>query len=217
MKIVFCDLNKKFIDEAAKAMEDVHPQVAIEFRFGNVRECPVDNSAFISPANSLGFMDGGIDAAYMLMFDGVQSSVRHKIRSLDIQTNLGRPYLPIGSAIYVDVGETTILISAPTMFLPHNVADTNNAYHAFMAALCMYEKALMKCPYITTMVCPALCTGYGGMEPSKAVEQMRKALVDFLEGHRPEQTRFATTEWCYITPLHNDEQPKIFDNREIQE
>jgi O-acetyl-ADP-ribose deacetylase (regulator of RNase III) len=222
MKIVFLNYHRQFIDEVKKIMpkDEVisgHSELSIEYHVGDVREYPIENTAFVSPANSLGFMDGGIDAAYMLMFDCVQANVRYKIRLLDMQTNLGRPYLPIGSALYVNVGETTILISAPTMFLPHNVADTNNAYHAFMAALCMYEKALEKCPYLTTMVCPAMCTGYGEMDPTKAVEQMRKALVDFLEGRRPEQVRFQDTEWCYITPLHDNEQPRIFDNREIQE
>ncbi len=36
----------------------------------------------ISPANSFGFMDGGIDKVYMKMFDGIQSTVQNKIEKI---------------------------------------------------------------------------------------------------------------------------------------
>lgn len=215
MQLVVLDVNTSFIKKAKDVFKECRTD--IQFHTGNVRDYPIDNTAFISPANSLGFMDGGIDAAYMMMFEGVQKSVRDKIRRLGLQTGLGRPYLPIGSALYVPVGDRTILISAPTMFLPHNVAATMNAYHAFMAALCMYEKAKRECPWLNVLVCPALCTGYGCMPAKEAAAQMKQALDDFLTGKKPNETMFSEKPDCYITSLHDHEQPKIFDNREIQD
>lgn len=216
-KLVLLDVNNAFLDKARHVFKST-ADVRVHFHHGNVRDYqPRENTAFVSPANSLGFMDGGIDAAYMMMFNGVQQSVRSSIRQLGMTTGLGRPYLPIGSALYVSVDDTNVLISSPTMFLPHNVASTQNAYHAFMASLCMFEKARLTRPSLSCIVCPAMCTGYGCMPAEQSVEQMHRAFEDFMHGKRPDQIKMADTPWCFITPLHDHEQPKIFDNREIQE
>lgn len=103
------------------------------------------------------------------------------------------------------------------MFLPHDVKDTRNAYHAFMAALCMFDKVKYNHPHVVKLVCPALCTGYGRMPHETAVSQMYSALEDFVRNKRPHQRMKSDIPWCYIAPLRDHEQPKNFDNREIQE
>src|SRR5689334_15250017 len=58
---------------------------------------------FVSPANSLGFMDGGIDLAYSrIMFPGIELKVKNRINELGKVNLLGRKYLPIGSAIIIN-------------------------------------------------------------------------------------------------------------------
>src|SRR5689334_21817016 len=81
--------------------------------------------AIISPANSFGFMDGGIDLLYSRRF-GWQLQER-------LQRLLQEEYdgeLPVGMAVLLGTGELDIpyLISAPTMRAPADVSNTVNAY-----------------------------------------------------------------------------------------
>lgn len=187
----------------------------------DVKSIPVARTGFVSPANSIGFMDGGVDAAYSrLMFPGVEADVKAAIRRVGLLTHLGRPYLPIGSAIVVPTaGGSSALVSAPTMFLPHDVSQTENAYHAFMAALMAFQKFLRTADTrFQRLVCPALCTGYGKMPAEQAAEQMHRAYCDFREGKTPLAVMCQKDSCAFITaPTQDACQPRNFDNREIQD
>jgi O-acetyl-ADP-ribose deacetylase (regulator of RNase III) len=81
------------------------------------------SDAVISPANSFGFMDGGIDLAYRRYFGmDLQSRVQAKIRSEF------HGELPVGQAMVVPTGHETVpyLVAAPTMRIPDKIADTVN-------------------------------------------------------------------------------------------
>ena len=128
--IVFVSLNGDWIHEIAKRFPK--SQVICD----TVESVPRENTVFVSPANSLGFMDGGIDWIYSrCMFPGCESAVKSKIQQVGKYTALHRPYLPVGSAVCIPVGETTGLICAPTMFHPSDVSHTRNAYWSVLAAL----------------------------------------------------------------------------------
>ena len=60
MYIVFISLNKVWTDEMKKLFG---VQESIRIIHGKVEDLPRANTTFVSPANSLGFMDGGIDYA----------------------------------------------------------------------------------------------------------------------------------------------------------
>lgn len=216
--IIFIDIHKEFIDELQKLLPS---SPHIKYINGDVSLLSRDNTAFVSPANSLGFMDGGIDYVYSRkMFPTIEKHVKWNIKNLNLNTLLGRPYLPIGSSIISKVPNSneSYIISAPTMFLPHNVSGTNNAYHAFMASLMMVSKYKMLNlqSNIDTLVCPALCTGYGKMPIQKAAHQMHKALMDFLTSSVPQEIMYHDKEWCFITKNRDHEQPDCYDNREIK-
>jgi len=161
------------------------------------------NTAFVSPANSFGFMDGGIDAAYMRMFPGCQTAVQSKIRQLGRLTQLGRPYLPVGCALWIPVQDATMLISAPTMFLPHAV--TRNAYWAMLAILVAMERIVNETPTIQTVIIPSLCCGWGKMAPEEAVRQMRTAVDDFIARRLPPETEHRPG--FVLFPSRDAEQP----------
>src|SRR5438105_945530 len=80
----------------------------------------------VSPANSYGFMDGGIDAAYRSFFG-------HQIERTvqDAVTRRPEGHLPVGASLVVRTGHTRIpfLIVAPTMTVPEMV-DSGNCYRA---------------------------------------------------------------------------------------
>lgn len=125
--------------------------------------------AIISPANSLGFMDGGVEKAYMTAIPSVQDAVYEGIRLYGLPSGLKRPHLPVGVAMaFNPPGEKFLFVSVPTMFLPGDVSKTNNARRATEAAAVLLEA--LGCG---SAVCSLMCTGYGRMAPTTAVEQMR--------------------------------------------
>ena len=205
MKLHFVSLNKGWTEEIQKQFPESNVTC------GDVQMIPKERTAFVSPANCLGFMDGGIDYVYSRkMFPGCERLVKQKIQSVGIQTLLGRPYFPIGSAFCVPVGDTTGLICAPTMFLPHDVSKTQNAYLSFLAALLVFQKV----GSYETLVVTSHCCGYGMMPEVESATQMRKAYDDFLSGKHPDDRSADPT--VVLTPFHNEEQPDNFDNREIK-
>ena len=211
-RIRFMSLHAPTIDALSAEFADL-PNVACER--GDVRDLPIaPGTMFLSPANSLGFMDGGIDAAYMEMFPGVQRAVQAKIRMLGNRTALGRYYQPVGSALVVPVGVACTLVSAPTMFLPHDVSATRNAYHAMMASLMAFKK---QGGSATLLLATGLCCGYGKMDPAVSARQVREAYDDFVRGRVPEEIERADDPTFVVTESRDDEQPANYDNREIHD
>ena len=207
MKLHFCSLNKEWCDLIGELFKDAIVTC------GDVAEIPRENTVFVSPANCLGFMDGGIDMVYSRkMFPGCEKQVRDRIRSLGFKTGLGRYYFRIGSAFIVPVAETTGLICAPTMFLPHDVSATQNAYRSFLAALLVAKKA----GDFGTLVVTSHCCGYGKMSITESANQMKRAYNDFVEGFHDTDTS-PDDPYLVLMPSYDAEQPANFDNREIHE
>ncbi|WP_298257643.1 macro domain-containing protein [Bradyrhizobium sp.] len=129
--------------------------------------------AIISPANSFGYMDGGIDLVYLHRF-GWELQTR-------LQTQIKADYdgeLPVGQATIVETFDEKIpyLVSAPTMRVPTSVANTVNAYLAFRAAIRAIKQHNREQPEtIRTVLCPGLCTAIGRMPTDLAAKQMAAA------------------------------------------
>lgn len=146
---------------------------------------PIDvkADAIISPANSFGFMDGGIDAVYMYMFGpGLQTRLQSAI------AELYGGELPIGNALVIPTLHKDIpyCISAPTMRIPMEVSSTVNAYLAFRAAL----RAVLAhndagLPPIRNVLCPGLGTAVGRMPVGRCARQMRVAYDRVLGDAKP--------------------------------
>jgi O-acetyl-ADP-ribose deacetylase (regulator of RNase III) len=144
---------------------------------------PIDVTAdaIVSPANSFGFMDGGIDAVYTYQLGAqVQETLRER---------LARDFggeLPVGQALIVPTGHRDIpwCISAPTMRVPALVADTPNAYLAFRAALLavLAHNRGPEAP-IRSILCPGLATAIGRMPVARCARQMRAAWERVLGGN----------------------------------
>ncbi|ALE01901.1 macro domain-containing protein [Candidatus Pseudothioglobus singularis] len=130
--------------------------------------------AIVSPANSFGIMDGGLDLA-------IRNELGFQVEK-DIQEVILKKYhgeMPIGSAEIINTNHNkwSYLIAAPTMRIPENVAYTLNAYIAFRAiliAINSFNESKPKRP-IKSLICSGLGTGIGSMEPVKCAAQMRAA------------------------------------------
>jgi O-acetyl-ADP-ribose deacetylase (regulator of RNase III) len=140
--------------------------------------------AIVSPANSFGYMDGGLDRLYSEHF-GWEPEKR--VRDVILRDHHGE--LPVGQAIVVETGHPQVrfLISAPTMRVPSDVSGTVNAYLAFRAVLRAVEAhnasaaAVVRAPMVTVL-CPGLGTGEGRMPAARCATQMREAYRIVVEG-----------------------------------
>ncbi len=234
-RFLFCDRNQDFLQALQRALRQSDStrvrDLDVSFHHGNVQEVHGKQFAFVSPANSFGFMDGGIDYAYSReMFHGVERALKARIRDGPYLSELDRPYLPIGSALLVPVADTThhahcYLLASPTMWLPQSVTRTRNAYVAFFAVLSLverYNRASNGTRYpIRTIVCPALCTGVGHMPVAEAAKQMVEALEDFLERYEPDyvsddprDAHLTNAIWREPTEVVHD-QPQNYMNTEV--
>jgi len=132
-----------------------------------------EGDAIVSPANSFGYMDGGLDLKLSQHFGW---DLESKVRNILEQEYFGE--LPVGNAIVVKTGNEKVpfLISAPTMRVPSNVSKTVNAYLAFKAILqaCLKHNKLSKSK-INTVLCPGLGTGEGKLSADNCAMQMYKA------------------------------------------
>jgi O-acetyl-ADP-ribose deacetylase (regulator of RNase III) len=202
IRLVLVDLHGSVADAARKLgwhVDEILP-------YTSVADVPREpGTAFVSPANSMGFMDGGIDFILSrIMFPGVEERVKASFACLGSTTLLGRPYLPIGRATVVPAHQDSgvMLVAAPTMWMPHDVRGTHNAYHAMYAVL----RAAAEQESIHTVVTSGLCTGCGMMPPEQAVAQMRDAHMDFLQGRGPRYTLDDIVA----------EQPAVYENTEFK-
>ena len=166
---------------------------------------------YVSPANSLGYMSGGYDYALTQIMPGIDVKLREKIKKSPFKTFSNKHYLPIGSSIIVKHSHNEYLISAPTMLIPQNVSETNNAYYATKSAL---HNILLYDDYDLNkinIVFTSLCCGYGGMNIIESANQMARAIC--------EHSKIYNTTMSYNNGvLYNEpnlhEQPRIFDNNE---
>ena len=144
--------------------------------------------AVVSPANSFGFMDGGIDALYMEAFgDDIQLRVRRQI----YDHHAGE--LLVGVADIVDTGHPAIpfLIAAPTMRVPMVLWDSVNAYLAARAVFLLIQRGRFTsgtyaghpiAEHVRVLAMPGLGTGVGRIGFNTCAHQVRAAIDDILLG-----------------------------------
>ncbi|MFI0723313.1 macro domain-containing protein [Streptomyces sp. NPDC021224] len=127
LRVVLADVNATVVESWRAAFADT-PE--IEIRKASILDQDVD--AWVSPTNSRGRMDGGVDAVVKRHLGaGIQLRVQRAIRD----EAGGR--LPVGSAVCVPSGAVRpkYLISAPTMEeSAQNVSETLNVALACAAA-----------------------------------------------------------------------------------
>ncbi|MFI1281008.1 ADP-ribosyltransferase domain-containing protein [Streptomyces sp. NPDC020858] len=127
LRVVLTDVNECVVEAWRAAFADTP---GIEIRRGSILGEDVD--AWVTPTNSRGRMDGGVDAAIKRhLGSGIQLRVQRAIRDRFAGA------LPVGSAVCVPSGATTprYLISTPTMVQSsQNVSATLNVALACAAA-----------------------------------------------------------------------------------
>ena len=185
MQITLCSIDEPL----ARAWETNCGELAgVEIHHGNILDLNVD--AVVSPANSFGFMDGGIDLIYSQHFGPkVQQQLQQQIKQLH------HGELLVGAADIVATEHPNIpyLIAAPTMRVPMILNDTVNPYLAARAALLLVKHgkfavgALKGEPiadHVESIAFPGLGTGVGRVEPEKCALQVRAAIKEVVFDER---------------------------------
>jgi O-acetyl-ADP-ribose deacetylase (regulator of RNase III) len=178
MQIILTALDQQLFDAWSDVCGDLP---CVETYRGSILDVSCD--AVVSPANSFGFMDGGIDAAYKQHFkQDIEMSVRRAI------WNEFHGELPVGCAVTVETVDASIpyLIAAPTMRVPMRLGpDTVNPYLAARAALI----AARLHPNIKAVAFPGMGTGIGRVTGKLCAMQVRAAInAIFLEENRMPQS-----------------------------
>lgn len=171
MKIILAAIDEPLAlawEEVCKYLPDV------EIYRGSILDLDVD--AIVSPANSFGFMDGGIDALYLKKWPHMQ---------LCLQTYIKADWngeLPVGcsKAIFQE-GKPKLLIVAPTMRVPMVLPkDSVNPYLATRSALLTarrFAESNIAAARVESIAFPGMGTGVGGFSPNLCAWQMRQAII----------------------------------------
>lgn len=168
MKINFVDINENVIHSLEAEFKQFEN---IEFLCEDILS--IAKGAIVSPANSFGYMDGGVDEAYLEYFGlDIEVAVRDRL-------DLMGGSLAVGSAFTIKTGDERIpyLIFAPTMEMPGEVPP-RNCYSAMKAILREIDKSNGR---YEEVYCPGLCTGTGHVDPDSAALEMVEAYKDWLK------------------------------------
>ncbi|MGL5807037.1 MAG: macro domain-containing protein [Xenococcaceae cyanobacterium] len=132
----------------------------------------------VSPGNSFGMMDGGIDAAIVNFFgDFLMTRVQQKI----LEDYLGEQ--PVGTSFIIETGHPKhpFLAHTPTMRVPMTIKGTDIPYVAMWAMLLAVRQHNQHSPHrIDRLLCPGLGTGIGRVAYPEAARQMALAYDHFL-------------------------------------
>lgn len=128
--------------------------------------CDIKADIYVSPANSYGQLDGGIDKVYRTMFHGIQYAVNDRLK---IYKN-NKPPIGVGSALLIEIlNRNCRLLLAPTMELPGKL---KTPWNSFWSALAIF--------YLTkdfdgTVAIPGLGTGTGHISSEEMIEMVMLA------------------------------------------
>jgi O-acetyl-ADP-ribose deacetylase (regulator of RNase III) len=147
------------------------------------------HDCIVSPANSFGMMDGGLDAALSAMMPDVQEYVHEALE----RQFFGEQ--PVGTSVIVNTGSERfpLLAHTPTMRYPRRVAD-EVVYDAMRALLIAVEAFNADFDSddlkIQTVACPGLGTRSGGVSSQRGAHMMRVA-YDSIYRDQP----YIYTDW----------------------
>ncbi|GAA2989679.1 macro domain-containing protein [Actinokineospora diospyrosa] len=173
LELVLCAMGESLASAWETAAEG-RPHIRVHR--GSVLEVQAD--AVVSPANSYGWMRGGVDAVYAANFPAIEQ----RVRSAVLAYHGGE--LPVGEALIVptDVARPTWLITAPTMKEPTEAlaAETVHPYLAARAVFRLWRDGVLDngSPVrnaVGTIAMPGLGTGVGGVPPQVCARQLAAA------------------------------------------
>lgn len=143
--------------------------------FENVK----DYDCLVSPANSFGLMDGGVDLAIRNYFG---MKLQYNVQKVIQREFYGEQPVGTSTIVLTEHEEHPFLAHTPTMRVPMDISKTDNVYNAFFALLrtITNHNKTNNSIRIEKVLCPGLGTATGRMEYKEAARQMATAYRNFL-------------------------------------
>lgn len=142
---------------------------------------------YVSPTNSLGRMEGGIDLIMSRqLFPNVNRKLAKMIKLLGIVGKTGQYILPIGSSLFFPEQKTSGgLITTPVMYNSSSIGHTENVYISILTTFILFQKINLyrkkeEGPQFQHLVITSHGCGNGAMNEDDSVMQIRKAYDDFI-------------------------------------
>jgi O-acetyl-ADP-ribose deacetylase (regulator of RNase III) len=177
MEIYLIDIDKKITDAWQRVFEGVGN---IKIIHDSIFNYPAD--ALVSPANSFGFMNGGIDFA---ISKNLGWHIEKKLQKIIREKHFGELLVGQAEIVETDHKDFPYLISAPTMRTPMTILRSPNVYLAMKAILVLikektFDDGLFIRDKVKTIAISGLGTGVGQVPPLVAARQMRIAWEDVV-------------------------------------
>lgn len=191
MRLILVDIDPALCDAWKIYFKDLPD---IEIVCDSFQKVPVYD-CMVSPANSFGIMDGGIDYAITKFF-GEQLMARVQERILKEY----RGEQPVGTSFIVETGmdDHPYLAHTPTMRYPMSLLRTDVVYTAMWAMLNTVANFNLTASHpIDTILCPGLGTGTGAVPALEGARQMALAYRNFL-------TPPTFIDWDYALDRQNE-------------
>lgn len=177
LKIRLIDVNEALCDAWQEEFKHCSDVMVIH---GSIFEHPSD--AIVSPSNSFGFFNGGIDYYISEFFKNdinVQESVQKVIKN-DFDGEL-----LVGQSLMIPTHNKQFpnLLCSPTMRVPMTLSYGNtmspNIYLATKAIFTLLHRMPHTKYFIKSIAIPGLGTGVGGVSPKDCAKKMFQAYNDF--------------------------------------
>lgn len=175
MKIIIRDRKTSFVNAFMKYVPKINMRHSLQIEHTADFFSDMNFDAIVSPANSFGFMNGGIDQLYI---DTFGQQLEDRVRS-GIQDETDNGELLVGQSMIFQLSEKhtdKYLICAPTMRVPMPILDPVDVYLAAKAATSIALKHQLK-----TIVMPGMGTGYGNIDSGIAARNMFLGIKDAIE------------------------------------
>lgn len=181
LKIILSAVEKELFN-AWKTFCDDLPNV--EIYYGSILDLSVD--AIVSPANSFGFMDGGVDLLYSHRLGW---HVQERLQKLIKGKHHGELLVGQAEIVETDNQQIPFVISAPTMRVPMILKDSPNPYLAARAVFLLIKhgtffdgnyKGEPVNKFVQSVAFSGLATGVGRIGFNTCARQMQKAIEDFV-------------------------------------
>lgn len=181
MNIVLTAVDEELADAWRRFCGDVE---GVSIHVGSIFNVKCD--ALVSPANSFGFMDGGIDALYARRLGW---KVEQRLQDLIRTRHHGELLVGAAEIVHTDSPAFPFLIAAPTMRVPMVLRESINPYLAARAVFLLVRHGTFPdgpfagqpvAGVVQTVAFPGLGTGVGGIGPNTCARQMRAAIEEFV-------------------------------------
>ena len=156
----------------------------VEIHSGDIFDVKCD--AVVSPANSFGFMDGGIDMAYSQRYGW---RVQDRVQALIREHHHGELLVGAADIVETDDFRQPFLISAPTMRVPTVLTNTVNPYLAVRVVLLLIKHGVFRLgalkgdpvsSVVKSVAIPGLGTGVGRVGPNTSARLVRAAIEEVV-------------------------------------